>query len=183
MIRKAIESDINDILQVLGHYNFKVLNPVDGSAIDDDYDESITLYNKVSEINLQNAFLAVKDDKIVGVSHYKLLNENVAKTTLLTVLPECRGLGLGEKLQIARMKEAYEKGCKKLITYCETPSTASWYVKHFNYKILRTESVCHRLHFFPLKDRIVWGVHYGVKGQKLLKVLECDLEDYFKERS
>ena len=181
MIRKAIESDINGILQVLNYYNFKVVNAVDGSVIDDDYDGPITLYNQVSEINLNNAFLAMKDGKIVGFSHYKLLENDVAKTTLLTVLPECRGLGLGEKLQIARMRAAYKKGCRKLITFCETPSTVKWYIKHFNYKILRTEPVCHRLHFFPLKDHIIWGVHYGTGSQKFLKVMECDLEDFFEK--
>lgn len=183
MIKKPSESDINEILRVLSCYNFKVLNAVDGSIIDDDYDDSISIYNQVSEINLQNAFLAIIDRKIVGFSHYKLLGEGVAKTTLISVLPECQGLGLGEKLQVARMREAYEKGCKKLITFCDTQRAVNWYVKHFNYKILRTESNRHRLHFFMLKDRIIWGVHYGFKGQKLLQVLECDLEDYFKNRN
>jgi N-acetylglutamate synthase-like GNAT family acetyltransferase len=135
MIRKAVESDIEGILQVLGYYNFKVVNAVDGSVIDDDYDKQITLYNHVSELNLQNAFLSIKDGNIVGFSHYKLLENDVAKTTLLTVLPECRGLGLGEKLQVARMRAAYDEGCRKLITFCETPSTVNWYVKHFNYRI------------------------------------------------
>ena len=180
MIRKAIESDIDGILKVLSHYDFKVIKAAEGSCIDDDYTDKITLYNQVSKIDLQNAFIAIHDGKIVGFSHYKNLEEGTAKTTLITVLPECQGLGLGKELQIARMREAYEKGYKKLITYCETPATVNWYVKHFNYKILRTEPVYHRLHFFQLKDRVIWGVHYGAKAQKNLKVMVCDLEKFFK---
>lgn len=179
-IRKANESDINGILNVLSSYNFKVIKAADGSPIDDDYAGTITLRNQVTEIDLQNAFVALCDGKIAGFSHYKHLEEGTAKTTFITVLPEYRGLGLGEKLQLARMKEAYEKGYKKLITFCETPATVDWYVKHFNYKILRTEPVYHSLHFFQLKDQIIWAVHYGFKEQKSLQVIVCNLEDFFK---
>lgn len=77
------------------------------------------------------------------------------------------------------MKEAYERGYKKLITFCESPDTVNWYLKHFNYKIIETEPVHHRLHFLKLKNKIIWGIHYGFK-EKILKVMSCDLEDYFK---
>jgi ribosomal protein S18 acetylase RimI-like enzyme len=180
MIRKALESDIDGILNVLSHYNFKVIKAVDEAWIDDDYGEIITLYNRVSEIDLRNGFIAVHEGKIAGFSHYKGLKNSTAKTTLLTVLPEFRGLDLGKKLQIARMKEAYQNGYKELITYCETPTVVNWYIKNFNYKILKTEPVQHRLHFFKLKDQIIWGVHYGLKGQKNLEVMVCNLEDFFK---
>jgi N-acetylglutamate synthase-like GNAT family acetyltransferase len=180
MIRKAKESDIDGILNVLSHYDLKVVRPVDGSPIDADYQDLLTLYNQVSEIDLRNAFVAVQDGKIVGFCHYKHQGKNAAKTTLLTVLPEFRGLGLGEKLQLARMREAREKGYKILLTFCETPATVDWYVKHFGYKILETEPVYHRLHFFQLKNRTIWAVHYGSKEQKFLQVLVCNLEDFFK---
>jgi N-acetylglutamate synthase-like GNAT family acetyltransferase len=181
MIRKAKESDIDSILHVLSHYNLKVINAVDGSPLDDDYGDTITLYNQVSQINLQNAFVALSDGKIVGFSHYKHLEGDTAKTTLITVMPEYERLGFGKQLQLARMKEAHEKGYKKLITYCENPLIVNWYVRHFNYQILRTEPVCHRLHFFKLKNRIIWAVHYGSKERKTLQVLLCDLEDFFKK--
>ena len=176
MIRKAKESDINEILKVLSHYNFNVLNPTDNSPIDNDAEELLTLYNQVSEIDLNNAFVAVHNGKIVGFSHYKHYKEGVAKTTLVTVLPKFRG-----HLQLARMKEAYGKGYKKLITYCEGPAAIEWYIHHFHYKILGTESVQHRLHFFTLKDRVIWGVHYGF-NESSLKVMVCDLEDFFTSR-
>lgn len=180
MIRKATEADIEGILNVLSSYNFKVIKPINGRPIDEDYKDTITLYNQVSEINLENAFVALQDGKIVGFSHYKRLDENTAKTTLLTVLPKWRGFGLGKKLQLLRMKEAHKKGYKKLITFCETPSTVNWYIKNFKYKIIGNEPIYHRLHFFQLKNQLIWAVHYGSKEQKDLQVLICDLEDFFQ---
>ena len=96
MIRKAKESDIVDILEVLSYYNFKVIHAIDKSVIDEDATDIITVYNQISEINLKNAFVALYNSKIVGFSHYKPLKKGVAKTTLITVLPEYRGLGLGK---------------------------------------------------------------------------------------
>lgn len=180
MIRKAKESDIEGILNVLSHYNFKVIKAAEGLSIDEEFGDTITLYNQVSKIDLQNGFVGLHNGKIVGFSHYKHLEEGTAKTTLITVLPEFTGLGLGEKLQLARMNEAREKGYKKLITFCEKPAVVDWYIKHFNYKILRTELVHHRLHFFHIKDQIIWAVHYGSKEQELLRVMVCSLEEFFK---
>ena len=180
MIRKAKESDIKGILDVLSHYNFKIINAADGSPIDNDHADIITLYNQVSEIDLENAFVALHDGKIAGFCHYKHLDGDTAKTTLITVLPECRGLGLGEKLHLARIKKARKKGYKKLITFCETPATVDWYVKHFNCKILGTEPVYHRLYFLRIKGRTIWAVHYGFKEQKHLQVIVCNLEDFSK---
>ena len=78
------------------------------------------------------------------------------------------------------MKEANQRGYRKLVTFCEGPNAARWYIKHFNYEILRTEPVHHRLHFFRLKNRIIWGVHYGFREFQSLKVMVCDLEKFFK---
>lgn len=94
MIRKAKESDIEEILNVLSSYNFKVINAIDNSPIDNDATSIITVYNQVSQIDLKHAFIALHDRKIVGFCHYKHLEEGVAKTTLIAVLPQYRRLGL-----------------------------------------------------------------------------------------
>ena len=133
----------------------------------------------MSEINLRNAFVALYNEKIVGFSHYKHVKEKLAKTTIMTVLPEYRKLGIGKDLQIARMKDAYNRGYKQLITYCDTPKVADWYINNFNYKILRTEPNHHRLHFLKVKTEVIWAVHYGFHEFKNCKVLTCDLENFF----
>jgi N-acetylglutamate synthase-like GNAT family acetyltransferase len=180
MIRKAKESDIEGILNVLSSYNFKVLNPVDDSPIDDDYKELITIYNGVNELNLDQAFVAEYKGKIVGFSHYKSYENGKAKTTLLAVLPEYREHGFGKKLQIARMKHAYKNGYKILVTFTDNPKASKWYVKHFGYKIIRKEKCHHRLHFIPLSNRTIWGLHYGFYEHNKVDVLECNLEKILK---
>jgi N-acetylglutamate synthase-like GNAT family acetyltransferase len=178
MIRKAKEQDIEAILDVLGSYNFKVLNAVDGAPVDDDASDILYLRNEITELDLKHAFVALHNGKIVGFCHYKHLEEGVAKTTLITVLPQYRELGLGKALQLARMKEAYEGGHKRLMTFCESPAAIRWYMKHFNYKILGTEPLLHRLYFFKLKDTVIWGIHYGF-NEEFQKKMVCDLENFF----
>src|SRR3972149_10924358 len=179
-VRKAKKSDIDDILNVLSIYNFKVLNPMDSKPLDEDFRETVTLYNSLSEIDLRTAFVGVINGQLVGFTHYKPLEGTTAKTTFIIVKPEFRHTGLGKKLQLARMKDAYRKGFEKLITYCETPRIVDWYIQNFGYEIDRTEPVHHRMHFIKLKDKVIWGVHYGFKQFGDLKVLVCDLERFFK---
>ncbi|MDY6964401.1 MAG: GNAT family N-acetyltransferase [Halobacteriota archaeon] len=179
MIRRAEESDIERILSVLSCYNFKVLNPVDDSPIDDESEELITLYNGASELNLDKGFVAEYEGKIVGFSHYKRHEDGKAKTTLLTVMPKYRKHGFGKKLQIARMKDAYDNGYEILMTFTENPKASKWYVKHFGYQVIGTDVCYHRLHFIPLSNRIIWGVHYGIYGYDKVDVLECDLGEFF----
>ena len=179
MIRKAKESDIEGILNVLSRYNFKVLNPVDKAPIDDEIKELVTIYNEISELNLKNAFVAEYEGKIVGFSHYKLYKDGKAKTTLITVSPDYRKHGFGKELQLARMKDAYKHGYKILVTFTENPVASKWYVKHFKYKIVGKEKCHHRLHFIPLKNRIIWGIHYGFYDNEEIDVLECNLEEFF----
>ena len=125
MIRKAKEADIEDILNVLSGYNFKVLNAIDGAPVDDDAEDIITVYNQISELDLEHAFVALQDGGIVGFCHYKHLEEGIAKTTLITVLPQYRELGLGKALQLARMKNAYERGYKKFREYLKNKYSSS----------------------------------------------------------
>jgi N-acetylglutamate synthase-like GNAT family acetyltransferase len=179
MIRKAKESDIDNILKVLSCYNFKVVKPIDGAIIDDDFKEFVPIYNNVSELNLKNGFVAVHDDKVVGFSHYKKYKDGKAKTTLIAVLPDYRKHGYGKKLQLARMKAAYKNGYKTLISFTENPYASEWYVKYFRYKVIGRERCYHRLHFIPLKNRIIWGVHYGLYDYDEIDVLECNLEEFF----
>lgn len=179
-IRKVKEQDLNDIVKVLSHYNFKIISAVDNFPIDDSSVDKITLHNNISGLDLNTAFVAIWDRRIVGFSHYKHVKEDLATTTLMTVLPNYRRLGIGQELQLARMKEAYDRGYKRLITYCETPSTVDWYIKNFKYKKIGTEPNRPRLHFFKLKNKVIWGIHFGYREFKDDKVLVCDLITFFQ---
>jgi len=178
MIRKALEADMESILKVLRSYECKVIHPVDNAPIDDDYGHVITVINELSALKLENAFVAQLDDVIAGFCHYKHYSSDTAKTTLMSVLPQYRELGIGRALQVARMKEAHEKGYRKMLTYCDVPKTAVWYQKNFQYVVLRTEPNHHMLHFLSGPDGPIWFIHHGSKDE-YLKVLECDLDAYF----
>lgn len=179
IIRKALETDIDQILLVLRTYNFHVLAPREGHVLDQDFGQEITVYNSVSEIKLDWSWVALIKNQIVGFANYKEENRSIAKTTIMTVLPEFRKLGIGQQLQLARMKEAHQQGYAKMITYCENKEVCAWYTKNFGYITLREEPVCHRLHFIRLKNKIIWGIHYGVKS-KYLRVMETKLNNFFK---
>lgn len=178
MIRKALEEDMEPILAVLRAYKCKVIHPVDNALIDDDYGQVISVVNELSALMLENAFVAQLDDVIVGFCHYKHYSSDTAKTTLMSVLPHYREFGVGRALQLARMKEAHDKGYRKMLTYCDVPKTMAWYQKNFNYAVLRTELNHHMLHFFSGPDGPIWLIHHGSKDE-YLKVLECDLDAYF----
>ncbi len=195
MIRKAREDDIEGILEVLSYYNFKVVEPRDGFVIVDPKIENFSIYNEVSELNLNNGFVAELDGKIVGFSHYKHYQQKKAKTTLITVNPHFRGheAHFGSLLQHARMEAAFQGGYEKIVTFCDNEPATKWYIKHFKYKTIGQEDNHHRLHFIPLKDRIIWGVHYGFYdnltsgpfvsvGKKGVTILEADLKEYLASK-
>jgi len=178
IIRKSLETDIEPILAVLRAYACKVIHPVDNAPIDDDYGPLLTVVNELSELKLENGFVALIEDVVVGFSNYKHYDRETAKTTLMSVLPQYRAFGVGRALQLARMKEAHEKGYGKMLTYCDVPTTMAWYQKNFNYTVLKTEPNHHVMHFISGPGGPVWLIHHGSRDE-YLKVLECDLDAYF----
>jgi N-acetylglutamate synthase-like GNAT family acetyltransferase len=179
MIRKANPADIDGILHVLGMYDFTVLPEKSGATIDQRFPGKFLLSNNVSEFVWDRSFVAEEDGAIVGFCHYTTIDDQTAKTRLLTVLPSHRGTGLGKQLHIARMKAAYDNGIVKLHTESEHPKSIQWYKKHFGCIEDGTVESVHGLVFFHLPDRIIWGIHYGFKDYPIHKKLVCDLPLYF----
>lgn len=92
------------------------------------------------------------------------VNPGHGKTTLLAVMPECKGMGIGKELQYARMKEMHDKGVKVLTTNADRMDTILWYKKHFGYhQVGKLE----KLMPFGLLDVNFWTT------------LETDLDKYF----
>jgi len=181
VIRRAEEKDLPGILEVLSLYNFKVLNPVDGAAVDDGCGDVLKLYNEVSVLDLQDGFVAIHEKSIIGSSHFKILDRDTAKTTLISVDPHFSGHQYGKALQTSRMERAYASGCKKMITYCDNPRACGWYSRYFGYRIIDTEVNHHRLHVIPTSAGAVWGVHYGFYENDTVSILETDLHQFFRK--
>lgn len=178
-IRPATEEDLPGILKVLSFYNFKVLDPREGAPVDDGFQGEIQLYNEVSQIDLADGFVAVRDQHIVGFSHFKYLTDRTAKTTLISVDPDYAKHGYGRALQLARMRRAHQQGCIKLVTYCDNERGCVWYRRHFGYELTGSDVNSHRLHFFVTSKGPVWGVHYGFYENDTVTILETDLDKFF----
>ena len=89
---------------------------------------------EMPELDLHCCCVAEVKSRIVGMSGYKILSAREAKTTLMAVLPEFRGWGIGLALQEWRMNELCRHGIQSLITNADRPETIAWYKRHFGYR-------------------------------------------------
>jgi len=180
MIRKAEPQDIDAIIRVLSSFDFTLLPEKNRSVIDPRFPDHFRLSNRVVEFAWERSFVAERDGEIVGFCHYTITGETTAATRLLTVLPECREYGYGTQLQLARMEAAYKSGITELHTSSAHPKSIEWYKKHFGYVEHGTEDNSHGLIFFRLPDRVVWGLHYGLKEHPVCRKLTCNLTGFFE---
>ena len=74
-------------------------------------------------ITYENYFVARVDGKVVGFSGYKILSPTEAKTELMVVDRQCRGLGVGYLLQQRRMEDMLRQGVRTLTTNADLPET------------------------------------------------------------
>lgn len=86
-------------------------------------------------------YVAEVDGDIVGVGGWELQHrtgELIGKTTLLTVKPESRSLGVGRALQELRMGMMRDAGAAKVVTNADRPEVIDWYQRHFGYRKVGT---------------------------------------------
>ena len=92
-IEKASESDREAILEVMRPWNMHhVPSP------------------EMEQIDLSAFFVARCGGKVVGAAGYKVTSQSMGKTTLLGVLPEFKGKGVGTALQRARCEAMHRVG-------------------------------------------------------------------------
>lgn len=119
---------------------------------------------EMEEIDLSRFFVARMRGEIVGAAGYKLLSPGHAKTTLLGVLPEFSGLGVGKDLQHKRMEVMHQAGVKTLTTNADRPDTILWYKKHYGYRQVGTlQKLC----------------PFGLENVDHWTTLQTDLDEYF----
>ncbi len=147
VIDGAAQGDREAILAVMRPYNMHHVPSVE-----------------MEELDLDCFFVARLDGRVVGAAGYRLLGEGRGKTTLLGVLPECGGLGIGKALQHRRMEVMHQAGVRTLITNADRPDTILWYRKHYGYRPVGTLA---KQCAFGLEDVDHWTT------------LETDLDDYF----
>ncbi len=109
-----------------------------------------------SGIEIDHAFGAEDDHgRLVGVSSYLILSDEVAETASLAVSTEVRGAGVGARLQVARLEEMLARGIRWVRTETDRPETISWYQRKFGYRIIGSNP---KKHAFSLPDVDTWTV-------------------------
>jgi uncharacterized protein (DUF849 family)/N-acetylglutamate synthase-like GNAT family acetyltransferase len=90
---------------------------------------------------------------LIGAAGYTFLANDVGKTTLMAVRPDCAKSGLGKELQTRRMRILRSLGCVKIITNADRPDTIAWYKRNFGYREI---GKLPKLHSFGLDDVKEW---------------------------
>ena len=150
VIRKMVSDDMEAAVRVLSQWN---MAPVTPTADVPDPERS--------SIDVENSFVAVEEDRVVGVCSYIMHSPEFAETASFAVDPAYVGKGIGYRLHTARLKEMREKGIRKVRTETDRPETIRWYVEKFGYRVTGKNK---KKHPFSLPDTDHWTV------------LELDLE-------
>ena len=150
IIEEALPSERDEIIKVLTPWNFHHIPSVE-----------------VEEIDFSCFYVAKVNGEIVGVCGYNILSEGLGKTTLLAVLPEFKGSGIGKALHEKRLFEMHKRGVKKVITNADRPDIILWYKKNFGYKEV---------------GKIKKLISFGVKTIDSWTTIEMDLDSYMKNR-
>lgn len=147
-IRPAGPGDMPGILEVLSKWNMHhIPSP------------------EMPELDLSFVFVAVQSGRIIGLGGYKLLSPGLAKTTLLAVLPEFQGYGLGRELHDIRLDAMRKAGVRKVTTNADDLKAVSWYMKHYGARVTGSlRKVC----------------SFGLPHVDHWTMMETDLDAYYR---
>lgn len=90
--------------------------------------------SEMESLDLDCFFVAETEGRVVGAAGYKILGPGRGKTTLLAVLPEHLGSGMGAALQEARLRAMADLGVNTVTTNADRPETIAWYKSRFGYR-------------------------------------------------
>lgn len=108
---------------------------------------------EMGHLDYKRFIVAEQNGQLLGAAGYTFLSDDVGKTTLMAVRPDCTKMGLGRKLQTRRMQILRGLGCVKIITNADRPETIAWYKQHFGYREIGKLS---KIHSFGLNDVAEW---------------------------
>jgi predicted N-acetyltransferase YhbS len=143
-IRKMREEDRLQVLRLLGLWNIAPRSPAPK------FPEP-----ERATIIVENTFVAVVAGSVVGVASYILHADRAAETASLAVDPSWLGLGIGERLQSARLIEMKEFGVERVRTEADRPNVVRWYQRRFGYRVVGT---ARKRHEFSLANVDHWTV-------------------------
>ncbi|MFC1708226.1 GNAT family N-acetyltransferase [Planctomycetota bacterium] len=148
-VGRASPGDQDAILAVMEHWNMHHVPSAE-----------------MEEIDLEAFFVARIAGRIVGAAGYKVVSQSVGKTTLLGVLPELSGKGIGKMLHERRLEAMHRLGVATVVTNADRPATIAWYKRRFGYREIGTlKKVC----------------SFGDPSVDRWTTLELDLRAYFRK--
>jgi len=140
-IRPMREADVEPAMALLDEWNMAPKTDRDGA--------------ERSTIRIDNSFVAEDSETIVGVASYIVHSETLGETASLAVDPDYRGLGIGYRLQVRRLRAMQSLGIETVRTETDRPETIEWYVEHFGYEQVGTTP---KKHEFSLPDVEEWTI-------------------------
>ena len=143
-LRKLSDGDLPRVIEILSLWNMAPVAPT----------ESVPM-PETTGLEPDRTTLAIVQQNIVGVASYIVLEKGWAETTSLAVDPAWLGHRIGEKLQIARLKEMKMIGIQNVKTECDRPEVIAWYIRKFGYRIAGTSP---KKHDFCRHDVDHWTV-------------------------
>jgi N-acetylglutamate synthase-like GNAT family acetyltransferase len=149
VIRPMREEDHDEVVTLLARWNLAPAAPT--PAVPEP---------ERTQVIVDNTFVALDGDRIVGVCSHIRLSETLAEGASLAVDPAYHGSGVGEKLMRAGRREMYARGIRKIRSESDRPRTIAWLVKRFGYRVVGTAPKRHA---------------FGESGIGHWTVLECDL--------
>lgn len=143
-LRKMMQSDLPRVMALLAKWN---MAPRLATADSPDPERS--------GVDVENGFVAILDDRLVGTCSYIVHSDTLAETASLAVDPDIRGAGIGYRLQVARLLEMRRRGIQKVRTETDRPETIRWYQRKFGYRRVGENP---KKHAFSLEDVGHWTV-------------------------
>lgn len=166
------------ILQCLAGYHFHVLGISPVADPDFSGESILTVRNAISHVDLERkSWIAARDDELLGFCCWDWQDEKsrVAKTVLISVVPQERSAGVGAILQNRRLDEMREHGAREVHTFSDDPKAIHWYQERFGYHLIGYEPVHHCLHRFYFGELAYWGIHRGFPDRYELAHLRLEL--------
>ncbi len=116
---------------------------------------SATPHPERDRLELDNTFVALLQDRLIGVASWLPIDATRAETASLAVDKEYIGCGVGQKLQEARIAEMRSKGIATVHTEADRPEVIRWYMDKFGYRIVGTNP---KKHAFGSAEHSYWTV-------------------------
>lgn len=157
VIRKMVAADLPQVMSLLARWN---LAPRPPSPETPD-PERTTLH-------VENTYVAVDENRIVGVSSYIMHSAELAEACSVAVDPAYLGQGIGTRLVVTRLGEMRRRGVKTVRAEADRPETIRWMVNGLGYRIVGTNPKRH---------------DFGSPQVDHWTVLELDLENFDPDRS